>query len=79
MEKYFPDGKTGEEESGASGHSASGHGTSGHGTSGHGGDIYRNHVRLDFSVNVNPAGPPAAAVSAYRKAARMLDRYPDPE
>lgn len=79
MEKYFPDGKTGEEESGASGHSASGHGASGHGTSGHGGDIYRNHVRLDFSVNVNPAGPPAAAVSAYRKAARMLDRYPDPE
>ena len=74
MEKYFPDGKTGEEESGASGHSASGHGTSGHG-----GDIYRNYVRLDFSVNVNPAGPPAAAVSAYRKAARMLDRYPDPE
>ena len=54
MKKYFPDGKTGEEEAGASGH----------GVSGHGGDIYRNHVRLDFSVNVNPAGPPAAAVSA---------------
>ena len=57
MEKYFPDGKTGEEESGASGHSASGHGTYGHG-----GDISRNYVRRDFAVNVNRAGPPAAAV-----------------
>ena len=74
MEQYFPGGEAGEagetREAGEAGTA---------GTAVHGGDIYRNHVRLDFSVNVNPAGPPSAAVSAYRKAARQLDRYPDPE
>ena len=25
----------------------------------HGGDIYRNKTDLDFSVNINPMGPPS--------------------
>ena len=61
MEQFFPAGEAGKAgETGEAGEA---------GTAVHGGDIYRNHVRLDFSVNVNPAGPPSAAVSAYRKAA----------
>ena len=30
----------------------------------HGGDIYRNQVRLDFSVNVNPLGMPESVRQA---------------
>lgn len=26
----------------------------------HGGDIYRNQVKIDFSVNINPLGMPEA-------------------
>ena len=26
----------------------------------HGGDIYRNHIAIDFSINVNPLGVPKA-------------------
>lgn len=44
----------------------------------HGGDIYGRRVLLDFSVNTNPLGPPAAAVRAVEAAAGQLDRYPDP-
>lgn len=44
----------------------------------HGGDIYRRPVRLDFSVNTNPLGPPPAVVRAVEESAGRLDRYPDP-
>lgn len=30
----------------------------------HGGDIYRNHVDMDFSVNVNPLGTPKSVIEA---------------
>ena len=44
----------------------------------HGGDVYRQPVRLDFSVNTNPLGPPPSVVRAVEASARLLDRYPDP-
>ena len=45
----------------------------------HGGDIYRNNVRLDFSVNVNPLGTPAEVTDAARSAAGRAGVYPDLE
>ncbi|MCR5337276.1 MAG: aminotransferase class I/II-fold pyridoxal phosphate-dependent enzyme [Lachnospiraceae bacterium] len=45
----------------------------------HGGDIYRNKVHMDFSVNLNPAGTPAAVTDAIRSAHERADRYPDPD
>ena len=45
----------------------------------HGGDVYRNEVRCDFSVSVNPLGMPAEAKRVYREAERKLQQYPDPE
>lgn len=44
----------------------------------HGGDIYRNCIKLDFSVNVNPLGTPEAVKLALHAAALLCDRYPDP-
>ncbi|MCR5251596.1 MAG: aminotransferase class I/II-fold pyridoxal phosphate-dependent enzyme [Lachnospiraceae bacterium] len=46
---------------------------------GHGGDIYRNRVELDFSVNLNPLGTPAEVSGAIRAALERVDVYPDPE
>lgn len=43
----------------------------------HGGDIYRNQVVLDFSVNVNPLGIPESVKKAMRRAVEVCDRYPD--
>ncbi|MBQ9120426.1 MAG: aminotransferase class I/II-fold pyridoxal phosphate-dependent enzyme [Lachnospiraceae bacterium] len=43
----------------------------------HGGDIYRNHVRLDFSVNINPFGIPKAVEQALHAAVRKSVQYPD--
>lgn len=43
----------------------------------HGGDIYRNHVNLDFSVNVNPLGVPEAVEAALYEAIEHCSRYPD--
>jgi len=43
----------------------------------HGGDIYRNHVTMDFSVNVNPLGTPKAAEAAMHEAVKECGRYPD--
>lgn len=43
----------------------------------HGGDIYRNQVVLDFSVNVNPFGIPKAVKTALRKAVENCCEYPD--
>ena len=43
----------------------------------HGGDIYRNHVKTDFSVNVNPLGIPEAVVAALYGAVENCSKYPD--
>ena len=45
----------------------------------HGGDIYRNRVQLDFSVNINPFGMPPQAKEALLSAAEDSVRYPDME
>ena len=44
----------------------------------HGGDVYTRPVRLDFSANVNPFGPPEIVREAVRAAASAIDAYPDP-
>lgn len=43
----------------------------------HGGDIYRNHVTLDFSVNMNPLGIPASVRDALHDAVDRCHTYPD--
>lgn len=43
----------------------------------HGGDVYRNNVRLDFSVNVNPMGVPDSASTAMTTALFEMEQYPD--
>lgn len=43
----------------------------------HGGDIYRNRVTIDFSVNVNPLGTPEAVKKALYGAVGNCGRYPD--
>lgn len=43
----------------------------------HGGDIYRNQVLMDFSVNVNPLGMPQAVVRALHEAVESCGVYPD--
>jgi histidinol-phosphate aminotransferase len=43
----------------------------------HGGDIYRNAVELDFSVNVNPLGMPEGVKRALHLAVDASEAYPD--
>lgn len=43
----------------------------------HGGDIYRNQVELDFSVNINPFGVPEGVKKELMEAVETCDRYPD--
>lgn len=43
----------------------------------HGGDIYRNHVTLDFSVNINPLGIPDSVKKAMLEAVEQCTCYPD--
>ncbi len=43
----------------------------------HGGDIYRNRVTLDFSVNVNPLGVPDSVREALIDTVDQCQRYPD--
>lgn len=43
----------------------------------HGGDIYRNHVEIDFSVNVNPLGIPKSVENALHECIAMCKSYPD--
>lgn len=45
----------------------------------HGGDIYRNHVNIDFSVNVNPLGIPEEVKKALYEAIDKCREYPDIE
>lgn len=45
----------------------------------HGGDIYRNNVKLDYSVNINPLGAPEAASGVMAMAMFDMDKYPDME
>lgn len=43
----------------------------------HGGDIYRNQVEVDFSVNTNPLGMPKTVEEALQKAVGRCREYPD--
>jgi histidinol-phosphate aminotransferase len=43
----------------------------------HGGDIYRNKVNIDFSVNINPLGMPDAVRKALSEAVGNCEQYPD--
>lgn len=43
----------------------------------HGGDIYHNHVDIDFSINVNPFGMPKAVESALHETVTACSNYPD--
>ncbi len=46
----------------------------------HGGDIYssgHNHIKLDFSVNINPLGMPERVKNALHDAVEDCRRYPD--
>lgn len=43
----------------------------------HGGDIYRNQVELDFSVNLNPLPIPDTVRQAVQQAVKKMDAYPD--
>ena len=45
----------------------------------HGGDIYRNKVHMDFSVNVNPLGISDGVMRALEQGIRKADVYPDPK
>ena len=45
----------------------------------HGGDIYRNHVDIDFSINVNPLCTPECVKEALHRAVGMCGQYPDME
>lgn len=43
----------------------------------HGGDIYRNQIRLDFSVNTNLLGMPDPVKEALHQAVEEAENYPD--
>lgn len=45
----------------------------------HGGDIYRNEVNMDFSVNINPLGMPDKVKAALQRAVGRCGEYPDQE
>lgn len=45
----------------------------------HGGDIYRNRVTLDFSVNINPKGIPDSVNAVMATSIFDIDKYPDME
>lgn len=43
----------------------------------HGGDIYRNRIQLDYSVNTNPFGAPDSVIEALHEAVTCCEIYPD--
>ena len=46
---------------------------------GHGGDVYRNPVSHDFSINLNPLGMPQGVKKVLKHSVDGWARYPDPE
>lgn len=44
----------------------------------HGGDVYRNEVVLDFSVNLNPMPMPREVIDAASAGLAEMHQYPDP-
>ncbi len=44
---------------------------------GHGGDIYRNRVNTDLSVNLNPLGTPEEVLRMIRESLGRIGQYPD--
>ena len=45
----------------------------------HGGDCYRNNVKIDFSININPLGVSAEVKNALIRSVDAVSRYPDPD
>lgn len=45
----------------------------------HGGNIYGNEIEYDFSVNLNPLGPPDSVRDALTAALNHVEEYPDPK
>ncbi len=45
----------------------------------HGGDIYKQHIDLDFSVSINPLGPNLLVEQALTKSIHLVNCYPDYE
>lgn len=45
----------------------------------HGGNIYGKEIEYDFSVNLNPLGPPKSVQDALAAALNHVEEYPDPE
>lgn len=43
----------------------------------HGGDIYRNNIHFDYSVNINPLGVPQEVQWVLTEAALHANKYPD--
>lgn len=43
----------------------------------HGGDVYRNKVEYDFSVNINPLGMPEESIRAAQEGILLCGQYPD--
>ena len=43
----------------------------------HGGDVYRNPIEYDFSINVNSLGMPLASIQAAHEGVVLTGRYPD--
>lgn len=43
----------------------------------HGGDVYRNNIHFDFSVNINPLGIPQEVQWVLTEAALHANKYPD--
>jgi threonine-phosphate decarboxylase len=43
----------------------------------HGGDIYRNPVEYDFSININPLGMPKGSIQAAKEGVLLSGQYPD--
>lgn len=44
----------------------------------HGGDVYRNEVKLDYSVNLNPFPMPSEVTGAIQAGISEINQYPDP-
>lgn len=44
----------------------------------HGGDVYRNKVNIDLSVNISPYGVPPMVRAAINSAVLDVEKYPDP-